>query len=80
MNEKRLIIIGISSLFIGMGINAFILPLHLLNGGIFGISLLLKYLFGFKLGHLIILLNTPIYLLALVYDKSFFINGLRTWP
>ncbi len=44
--------------------------------GLSACSLLLKYLFGFKLGHLIILLNTPIYLLALVYDKSFFINGL----
>jgi uncharacterized membrane-anchored protein YitT (DUF2179 family) len=74
--KKKLVVIGVSSLLIGIGINAFILPLHLLNGGIFGISLLLKYLFDFKLGHLIILLNTPIYLLALAYDKSFFINGL----
>lgn len=74
--KKKLVVIGFSSLFIGIGINAFIVPLHLINGGIFGISLLLKYLFGFKLGHMIILLNTPIYLIALMYDKSYFISGL----
>ena len=74
--KKKLLVIGFSSLLIGIGINTFIVPLHLINGGIFGISLLLKYLFGFKLGHMIILLNTPIYLIALMYDKSYFINGL----
>ncbi|QQZ11297.1 YitT family protein [Heyndrickxia vini] len=73
---KRIIIITVACIFIAIGINVFILPLHLINGGIFGVSLLLKYLWGFKLGHLIILLNTPIYLLALTFDKSYFINGL----
>lgn len=73
---KKVIILFIASTFIGIGINMFILPLHLINGGIFGVSLLLKYLWGFKLGHLIILLNTPIYLMALKFDKTYFINGL----
>ncbi|MFY4774174.1 YitT family protein [Metabacillus sp. RGM 3146] len=62
--------------FIGIGINAFILPLHLMNGGVFGISLLLKYLFGFKLGLTIVCINTPIYLIALKYHRTYFVNGM----
>lgn len=54
----------------------FILPIHLINGGIFGISLLIKYIWGVKIGHVMIILNTPIYMAALKYDKTLFINAI----
>lgn len=73
---KRIIIIGVASILIGIGINVFIMPLHLLNGGVFGISLLLKYLLGFKLGLTIFCINFPIYLLAFKFDQTYFINGV----
>jgi uncharacterized membrane-anchored protein YitT (DUF2179 family) len=73
---KKIMIIAFAALLIAIGINLFILPLHLLNGGIFGISLLLKYALGFKLGLTIVCINTPIYLLALSYDRAYFINGI----
>ncbi|WP_256236649.1 YitT family protein [Bacillus sp. EB600] len=74
--RKRLLIIFFGSTLIGIGINGFILPFHLINGGIFGISLLLNYLYGLKLSLLLVLLNIPIYLLALKSDPHYFINGV----
>jgi len=73
---KKLAVLLFSSVCIGMGLNIFILPLHLINGGIFGISLLIKYIWGIQVGHSMIMLNTPIYLLSLLYDKSYFINAI----
>lgn len=73
---KKLVIIGFGSTLIGIGINGFIVPFHLINGGIFGISLILNYLFGYKPGLIFILLNLPIYLLAFKSDRLYFINGI----
>lgn len=74
--RKRLLIICFCSMLIGIGINGFILPVHLINGGIFGICLLLNYLYGFKISLLLLVLNIPIYLLALKSDPLYFINGV----
>ncbi|MFJ5715345.1 YitT family protein [Neobacillus sp. NPDC093127] len=73
---KRLAIIGFGSTLIGVGINGFILPFHLINGGFFGISLLLNYIWGLKAGVMFILLNIPVYLFAYKADPLYFINGL----
>lgn len=61
---------------IGIGINGFILPFHLINGGIFGISLLLHYIWGMKAGLTFIFLNIPVYLFAFKSNPVYFINGL----
>ena len=73
---KKLMIIGFGSTMIGIGINGFILPFHLINGGIFGISLLLKYILGFKAGITFIFLNIPIYMFAFKANPLYFINGV----
>lgn len=73
---KKITIICFGSTLIGIGINGFILPFHLINGGIFGISLLLNYILGFKTGLIFVLLNLPIYAVAYNFDKLYFINGL----
>ncbi|WCK53249.1 YitT family protein [Aneurinibacillus sp. Ricciae_BoGa-3] len=73
---KKLASIGLGSMFIGVGVNGFILPLHLLNGGVMGIGLLVKYLWGFKVGLTMICLSLPIYLLALKYERPYFFNSL----
>jgi uncharacterized membrane-anchored protein YitT (DUF2179 family) len=73
---KKFTVLLFSSICIGIGVNMFILPIHLINGGIFGISLLIKYIWGIKLGHIMIMINTPIYLLSLLYDKNYFINAI----
>ncbi|MBS4173075.1 YitT family protein [Bacillus sp. FJAT-49736] len=73
---KKLIMISIASTLIAIGINVFIIPFHLLNGGVFGISLLLKYLLGFKLGLTIFCINFPIYLIAFKFDQTYFFNAI----
>jgi len=73
---KKLLMIGLGSTMIGIGINTFIIPSHIINGGIFGISLLVKYLWGFKMGMTMVCLNVPIYLMALKYDLSYFLHSL----
>ena len=61
---------------IGIGIDGFILPFHLINGGFFGISLLLKYMLGIKAGIAFILLNIPVYLFAFKSNRPLFYNGI----
>lgn len=73
---KKLAIICLGSFLIGIGINGFIIPFHLINGGMFGISLILNYLLGVKAGVTFIFLNLPVYLIALKLDRLYFINGL----
>jgi uncharacterized membrane-anchored protein YitT (DUF2179 family) len=73
---KKLAVIGFGSTMIGIGINGFILPFHLINGGFFGISLLLNYLWGIKAGMTFIALNIPVYLFAFKSDPHYFYNGL----
>lgn len=73
---KKLAVIGFGSTMIGVGINGFILPFHLINGGFFGISLLLNYLWGVKAGLTFIALNIPVYLFAFKTAPLYFYNGL----
>ncbi|MCY8938673.1 YitT family protein [Peribacillus frigoritolerans] len=73
---KKFVTLLFSSFFIGVGLNLFLIPTHLINGGIFGISLLIKYVWGIQVGHTLIMINIPIYLLSLLYDKSYFFNAI----
>lgn len=72
----KLAVIGFGSTMLGIGINGFILPLNLINGGFLGISLLLKYILGFKVGITFIFLNIPVYMFAFKSNPGYFINGV----
>ncbi|MDM5358153.1 YitT family protein [Peribacillus sp. ACCC06369] len=76
---KKFVTLLFSSFCIGIGLNLFIIPIHIINGGIFGISLLIK-VWGIQVGHtmimIMIMINIPIYLLSLLYDKSYFFNAI----
>lgn len=73
---KKLFVLLLSSVCIGIGINLFLLPHQLINGGVFGISLLINYIWDLRIGHMLIALNVPIYLLSLFFDKTYFINAI----
>lgn len=73
---KKLAIFGFGSTMIGIGINGFILPLHIINGGFLGVSLLLKYIWGLKVGITFILLNIPVYLFAFKSNPGYFTGGV----
>ncbi|UZJ78272.1 YitT family protein [Fictibacillus sp. KU28468] len=77
MMLAKMTAVFIGSFLMGIGINVFILPFHLLDGGMIGIGLLLKYVWGFKVGMTIILLSIPIYFLVWKFDRSSFINSIH---
>ncbi|MFD2444957.1 YitT family protein [Bacillus sp. CGMCC 1.16607] len=73
---RTLLTIIVASFLIGLGVNGFVLPSRLVNGGIWGISLLANYTFGFQLAITFVCLNLPIYFIAIKYDLNYFFKGL----
>ncbi|SOB99710.1 uncharacterised 5xTM membrane YitT family protein [Ureibacillus xyleni] len=74
---KKSIAIILGSIFLAIGINAFLTPYEILDGGIIGLSLILFYLFHLKIGLMIILLSIPIFILAWFKYRHFFYNSLH---
>jgi uncharacterized membrane-anchored protein YitT (DUF2179 family) len=74
---RKAFAIVIGSILIGIGINGFLAPLHLLDGGIIGISLIITYLWGFKSGLTIILLSIPIFIIAWYHYRTYFYSSLH---
>ncbi|GGH75420.1 uncharacterized membrane-anchored protein YitT (DUF2179 family) [Pullulanibacillus pueri] len=74
---KKIFLILIGSLLLAIGIDAFIIPYHLLDGGMIGIGLIVQYLWGFKTGLTIIILSLPIYIFAFFYFRAIFYNSLH---
>lgn len=54
----------IGSAMCGLAFNIFIMPNHLLSGGISGIALILNYSLGLDPGILIVIMNIPIFILG----------------
>lgn len=74
--HKTLIIL-LGSVLVGIGINFFLVPFHLLDGGGIGIGLIIHYLFKVKVGLAIIGISVPIFLIAWIYYRTFFYNGIH---
>jgi len=74
---KKIASIGIGSVLLAIGINAFLVPHHLLDGGIIGIGLIIKYIWNVKIGAAIICLSIPLYMIAWFYYRPFFYNSLH---
>ena len=61
----------------GISFNVFLIPHKLLSGGVSGIALILKYIFGLNPGVLIFVFNIPIFIAGYKYvDKEFIILSL----
>lgn len=79
MSLSKVIAITIGSILIAIGINFFIVPLGVLDGGIIGIALIINYLFHIKIGLVMIVCSIPIFVLAWFYSRDllyFSISGL----
>lgn len=50
---KKGMIIVVGSIFLSLGINLFLIPYEILDGGIIGIGLILNYIWGLKVGLMI---------------------------
>jgi uncharacterized membrane-anchored protein YitT (DUF2179 family) len=74
---KKIIITIIGSILLAIGVNVFLVPHHLLDGGIIGVGLIVKYIWHVKAGLAIILLSIPLYIMAWFYYRPFFYNSLH---
>lgn len=74
---KKTIAILMGSSFIAFGINYFLIPNQLINGGMIGVGLIANYAFNFKPGLITIIVSMPLYMYAFIYFRDFFYNGLH---
>lgn len=58
---KRIFFIILGAVLMGVGIEEFLVPNKILDGGIVGISIILSYFSGWKLGWFIFVLNIPFF-------------------
>lgn len=63
----RFLVIGICSFLFGITYNSFLIPHHLLSGGVAGIAILINHYISINTGWIILLLNLPIFVLAFIY-------------
>lgn len=64
-------------ILLAIGINLFLAPYEILDGGIIGLSLILHYLFNLKIGLMVIVLSTPIFILAWFKYRRYFYNSVH---
>ncbi|WKB36713.1 YitT family protein [Terrilactibacillus sp. S3-3] len=67
----------VGSSLVALGLDGFIIPYHLMDGGIIGIGLIIKYLFGINVGLSMLFLNLPIYFIAWKYYRHDFFHSLN---
>ena len=65
----RVLALVVGSILLGIGINGFLVPHQLLDGGIIGLALILQYYFDFHAGLWSALLSSPLILYAWVKDR-----------
>lgn len=73
---KSLVII-IGSIALSLGINVFLTPHEILDGGVVGLALILHYLYKLKIGLMIILISIPIFIIAWFKYRAYFYNSVH---
>jgi uncharacterized membrane-anchored protein YitT (DUF2179 family) len=61
---RRIFFMLIGTILVSIGLEIFLVPNHIIDGGIVGISIILSHLSGFPIGIFLILLNLPFVLLG----------------
>lgn len=74
---KKGFVLIIGSIFLSIGINVFLVPHEILDGGTVGIGLILNYLWSLKPGLVIIFLSIPLFIFAWFYNRNYFYNSLH---
>lgn len=65
-----------ASICISLGMNVFLIPSHLLDGGLIGVGLLFQYYFGWMPGQSIFLFSIPIFAFVFFYNRPLFVNSV----
>lgn len=74
---KKTISILFGSILLSVGVNFFLKPYELLDGGVIGLGLIMNYLFNVKTGLAILSFSIPIFLLAFFFNRTYFINSIH---
>ncbi|KEZ53276.1 MULTISPECIES: YitT family protein [Metabacillus] len=74
---QKIAAIIIGSLLIGIGINGFLVPHHLIDGGVDGAALIMHYYFDFKTGLCILLFSIPLCMYAWFYKPAYFYSSFH---
>ena len=67
----------IGSLLLGIGVNGFLVPHHLIDGGVLGIALVLHYFFNFQTGVTMVALSLPICIIASTTERGYFFSNVQ---
>lgn len=70
LSLRKFAAIIFGSILIAIGINFFLIPLGVLDGGIIGIALIINYLYNVKVGLVMLMCSTPIFVLAWYYNRD----------
>lgn len=76
LSLRKVIAIVIGSLLIASGIDFFLMPIKVLDGGVIGLALIANYLFGAKVGFVLFMCSVPIFAYTWVRDRSLFFHSL----
>lgn len=61
---------------LGIGINGFLVPYHLIDGGIIGVALIFHYYFNVPAGLFMVILSIPLCIYTLLREQTYFYNSL----
>lgn len=74
---QRVLLITIGAALMGVGLEIFLIPNKVIDGGITGISIMLSYLTGWKIGLFLFLLNIPFFFIGYkLIGKTFALSTL----
>jgi uncharacterized membrane-anchored protein YitT (DUF2179 family) len=73
---SKFAVVVFGSLCIASGINFFLVPFKVLDGGFFGIALIINYLFGANIGLVILLCSLPSFFIAWFRNRGMFYNSI----
>ncbi len=73
----KVLAVLVGSLLLGIGVNGFLVPHHLLDGGMIGLGLIMHYFYGWPTGLTIIFLSIPLYILAWFLERKYFFHSLH---
>ncbi|MEH7436986.1 YitT family protein [Neobacillus drentensis] len=74
---QKLMATIIGSMLVGIGVNGFLVPNYLIDGGILGIALILHYFFDFQTGITMVALSLPICIFASMNERGYFFSSLQ---
>lgn len=74
---SRYAVTGLGGLIAGVALNSFLVPHHLLTGGVAGVAMILHFLLDWPLGLLIAVFNIPLFYAAYrLLDREYFLVAL----